>query len=67
MMASEKRFAEVKKLLERAGYQLVRVHGSHHYFVKPGRHPLSIPVHQGKAKPYYVRHAEKACQDEQGH
>jgi predicted RNA binding protein YcfA (HicA-like mRNA interferase family) len=66
MLASERRFAEVKKLLERAGYQLVRVHGSHHYFVKPGRPPLSIPVHQGKVKPYYVRQAEKACQDEQG-
>jgi predicted RNA binding protein YcfA (HicA-like mRNA interferase family) len=61
-MASEKPFSEVKKMLERAGYQLVRVHGSHHYFTKPGAEPFSIPVHHGKVKPYYVRQVEKVCQ-----
>ena len=60
-MASEKHFSEVKKMLERAGYRLVRVHGSHHYFTKPGEQPFSIPVHQGKVKPYYVRQVEKVC------
>jgi predicted RNA binding protein YcfA (HicA-like mRNA interferase family) len=60
-MAGEVRFAEVKKMLERAGYQLVRVHGSHHYFVKPGQQPVSIPVHRGKVKPYYVRQVERIC------
>jgi predicted RNA binding protein YcfA (HicA-like mRNA interferase family) len=58
-MASEKRFSEIQKILERAGYHLVRVHGSHHYFTKPGEQPLSIPVHRGKVKPYYVRQVEK--------
>jgi predicted RNA binding protein YcfA (HicA-like mRNA interferase family) len=61
-MASEKRFSEVKKVLDAAGYQLVRVCGSHHYFTKPGEQPFSIPVHQGRVKPYYVREVEKVCQ-----
>ena len=61
-MASEKPFAEVRKMLERVGYELVRVYGSHHYFTKPGAEPLSIPVHRGKVKPYYVRQVEKVYQ-----
>jgi predicted RNA binding protein YcfA (HicA-like mRNA interferase family) len=61
-MTSEMRFSEVRKMLEAAGYRLVRVHGSHHYFTKPGEPPLSIPVHHGKVKPYYVRQVEKLCQ-----
>jgi predicted RNA binding protein YcfA (HicA-like mRNA interferase family) len=60
-MASEERFAVIKKMLERAGYRLVRIHGSHHYFTKPGELPLSIPVHQGKVKAYYVRQVERIC------
>jgi len=62
MMASEKRFSEVKKTLEQAGYRLARIHGSHHYFTKPGEQPLSIPVHRGKVKPYYVRQVERIVQ-----
>ncbi len=58
-MAGEKRFAEVRKILERAGWRLARVSGSHHCFTKPGETLLSIPVHQGKVKPYYVRQVEK--------
>ena len=42
-MPSEVRFAEVRKLLERAGYVLARVHGSHHIFTKPGAE-RAIPV-----------------------
>jgi len=61
-MPSEKRFSEVQKMLERAGYRLVRINGSHHCFAKPGETLLSIPVHQGKVKPYYVREVEKICQ-----
>ena len=61
-MGSEKRFSEVKKRLEQAGYRLVRICGSHHYFTKPGEQPFSIPVHQGKVKPFYVREVEKVCQ-----
>ena len=49
-------------MLETAGYRLARISGSHHYFIKPGEQPFSIPVHHGKVKPYYVRQAEKLCQ-----
>ena len=51
-------------MLEDAGYRLARVHGSHHYFTKPGQSPLSIPVHRGKVKHYYVRQVEKICRDD---
>ena len=60
-MPSERRFSEVKAMLEQAGYQLARIHGSHHYFTKSGEQPISIPVHQGKVKPYYVRQVERIC------
>lgn len=58
-MPSERRFSEVSQLLESAGYELVRIRGSHHLFVKPGRPLLSIPVHRGKVKPFYVQQIEK--------
>jgi predicted RNA binding protein YcfA (HicA-like mRNA interferase family) len=61
-MPSEMRSSEVQKMLERAGYRLVRVGGSHHCFAKPGETLLSIPVHQGKVKAHYVRQVEKVCQ-----
>ncbi len=63
-MASEKRFTEVRKMLEAAGYQLTRIAGSHHIFTQAGQQPVSIPVHLGKVKPYYVRQVEKICQGE---
>lgn len=62
IMPKEERLSELKKLLERVGYRLVRINGSHHYFTKPGEQPFSIPVHQGKVKPYYVCQVRKICQ-----
>ena len=47
-MAGEKRFSEVKAMLERAGHQLVRIHGSHHYFTKPGENPFPFPYIKAK-------------------
>jgi predicted RNA binding protein YcfA (HicA-like mRNA interferase family) len=58
-VASEKRFKEVRRMLEAKGYRLARVSGSHHVFIKPGQLPLSIPVHNQKVKPIYVRKIEK--------
>lgn len=58
-MAAEVRFAVVRKMLERAGYRLVRVSGSHHLFTRKGSWPVSIPVHRGKVKGFYVRQIEK--------
>ncbi|NLF06427.1 MAG: type II toxin-antitoxin system HicA family toxin [Pirellulaceae bacterium] len=61
-MAGEKRFSDLQRMLEHAGWRLVRIRGSHHCFAKPGETLLSIPVHQGKVKPYYVRQIEKIIQ-----
>ncbi|MCE5279552.1 MAG: type II toxin-antitoxin system HicA family toxin [Planctomycetaceae bacterium] len=58
-MASEVRFAEIKKMLERKGYFLERISGSHHIFKKPGVRSLPIPVHRGKVHPAYVRMIQK--------
>ncbi|MFI4913323.1 MAG: type II toxin-antitoxin system HicA family toxin [Sedimentisphaeraceae bacterium JB056] len=58
-MPSEVKFSKVKKMLEGKGYTLARVSGSHHIFVKPKALPVSIPVHNRKVKPYYVRQIEK--------
>ena len=54
-MASEKRFNLVKKMLENKGFELTRISGSHHIFTKACELPISIPVHNGKVKPYYVK------------
>jgi predicted RNA binding protein YcfA (HicA-like mRNA interferase family) len=62
-MSSEVRFAEVRRLLERNGWNLVRTSGSHHIFEKSGSKLLSIPVHHGKVKPVYVRQIEKAIKE----
>ena len=54
-MASGKRFAEVRKMLEAKGYRLARISGSHHVFTKPGARAVPIPVHAGRVKAAYVR------------
>ena len=58
-MSSPVRFAVVCKLLEQAGYELARVHGSHHIFAKPGSPIVSIPVHRNQVKPFYVRQVQR--------
>jgi predicted RNA binding protein YcfA (HicA-like mRNA interferase family) len=63
-MPGEVRFGVVRKLLERAGYSLVRVSGSHHIFERAGRPLVSIPVHHGKVKPYYVRQVKRIVEAE---
>jgi predicted RNA binding protein YcfA (HicA-like mRNA interferase family) len=51
-------------MLERAGYRLARISGSHHIFEKPERPLVSIPVHRGKVKPYYVRQIKRIVEAE---
>jgi predicted RNA binding protein YcfA (HicA-like mRNA interferase family) len=58
-MASERRFPEVRKMLEAKGYFLHRISGAHHVFRKPGVGSFAVPVHHGKVKPVYVRQIEK--------
>ena len=37
---------ELAKIMERHGWRLARVRGSHHVYVKPGRtERLSVPIH----------------------
>ena len=48
------RFRELRSLVEAAGWELDRVSGSHYFFAKRGRMPLSIPNHRGALNPYLV-------------
>ncbi|HEX5242945.1 MAG TPA: type II toxin-antitoxin system HicA family toxin [Tepidisphaeraceae bacterium] len=59
-MPSNVRFAVVKKLLERKGYILDHVTGSHHIFKKPGATNVNIPVHRNQVLYVYFKQAEKA-------
>jgi len=59
---AERRFSDVRKILEKAGWSLTRISGSHHVFTKPGENPISIPVHRNKVKAVYVAKIEKICQ-----
>jgi predicted RNA binding protein YcfA (HicA-like mRNA interferase family) len=61
-MSAEKRFSEVRRQLESAGWVLARISGSHHVFTKPGQSPISIPVHGNKVKPVYVRKIKHICE-----
>jgi len=58
-MPAEQRFAEIRRELERHGWSLVRINGSHHIFEKPNESLLVLPVHHGKVKPAYVRRLKK--------
>jgi predicted RNA binding protein YcfA (HicA-like mRNA interferase family) len=59
-MASEARFADIRRLLERHGWTHRQGKGSHHVFKRPGGPTLVIPVHGNKVKPCYVRLADEA-------
>jgi len=46
-------------MLEKKGYELTKISGSHHIFTKKDSLPVSIPVHNGKVKVFYVKQIEK--------
>jgi predicted RNA binding protein YcfA (HicA-like mRNA interferase family) len=56
---SEIRFAELRRVVERHGWLLIRIRGSHHVFKRPDGSTYSIPVHHGKVKPFYYREIKK--------
>lgn len=58
-MPSEVRFSEVRRLVEKHGWVLIRVRGSHHVFRKSDGAMYSVPVHHGKVKPFYFREIKK--------
>lgn len=49
------RFADIEKILLRAGYECVRQKGSHAHFRKYGAPSLTIPVHGGHIKKVYAK------------
>jgi predicted RNA binding protein YcfA (HicA-like mRNA interferase family) len=55
---------ELARLVERRGWQLLRVNGSHHIYGKPGSIVrLSIPIHGNKAlKTGLLRHQLKLAE-----
>ncbi len=54
---------ELCSLLESRGWQLKRIRGSHHIFVKPGiAVRVSVPVHRGTLKRGLQRHLMKLAQ-----
>lgn len=61
-MPSEMRFSEVRRMLEKAGWVLTRIRGSHHVFEKSGVGSYPVPVHKGKVEPNYVQKIRKLCQ-----
>jgi predicted RNA binding protein YcfA (HicA-like mRNA interferase family) len=54
-VASPVRFSKIRNQLEKAGFRLVRINGSHHIFDRPGGPLVSIPVHENKVKPFYAK------------
>ena len=55
---------EFARLLERHGWQLMRIHGSHHIYGKPGSIVrLSVPIHGNKPlKTGLLRHLAKLAE-----
>ncbi len=54
---------EFCSLLESRGWQLKRIRGSHHIFVKPGiAARISVPVHRGTLKRGLQRHLMKLAE-----
>jgi predicted RNA binding protein YcfA (HicA-like mRNA interferase family) len=47
-------FSDIRKLLEREGFELDRVTGSHHIFIKQ-EITFVVPVHNNKVKIIYVK------------
>ena len=65
-MSREERFSQIRRRLLAAGWTLARIRGSHHVFTKPGKLPISIPVHKGRIKAVYARKVEEILRGEEG-
>jgi len=39
---------EIMSILKANGWKLARIKSSHHIFAKPGRRPVSVPLHGNK-------------------
>ncbi|HLO42197.1 MAG TPA: type II toxin-antitoxin system HicA family toxin [Phycisphaerales bacterium] len=58
-MPSDVSFRDIRSLLERHGWSLDRIKGSHHVFAGEGRRTVVIPVHKGKVKFCYKREIDR--------
>ena len=56
----------MRKILEGAGWQLVRVNGSHRVFKKAGAVDVVLPVHSGKVKAFYARQVRQVTGHQSG-
>jgi predicted RNA binding protein YcfA (HicA-like mRNA interferase family) len=59
---------DLARLLERNGWQLLRIHGSHHIYGKPDSNVrLSVPIHGNKPlKTGLLRHLLKLAELDEG-
>ena len=59
---------ELARLLRKNGWQLARVHGSHHVFTKAGNPTrISIPIHRNRPlKVGLLKHLLKLAQIDEG-
>jgi predicted RNA binding protein YcfA (HicA-like mRNA interferase family) len=58
-MPSDVSFSEIRRLVARHGWILVRIRGSHHVFKLPDGRIYVVPVHRGKVRYVYVREIKK--------
>jgi len=58
-MPSDVSFSEIRRVVERHGWVLVRIRGSHHIFKLPDGRIYVVPVHHGKVRYVYVREIKK--------
>lgn len=58
-MPSDVPFREVRRTLNKAGWSLDRVNGSHHIFEKAGCRNIIVPVHRGEVRWVYARQVDK--------
>jgi predicted RNA binding protein YcfA (HicA-like mRNA interferase family) len=62
-MPSDVAFRDLRRLLEKHGWTLTRISGSHHVFTGPGGPIVTIPVHRGKVRHVYLRKVENAVRE----
>ena len=62
-MPSDVRFSEIRRLVQKHGWTLVRIRGSHHIFRLPDGRIYVVPVHRNKVKYAYVREIEKLVEE----
>ena len=58
-MPSDMSFSEIRRLVARHGWVLVRIRGSHHVFKLPDGRIYVVPVHRGKVRYIYAREIKK--------